>query len=131
MVNVSWLKECSFRIVTDNGFELVADANNESAPCPTQILLSALGSCSATDVVEGLTEQGVVLESLSNELSYTLSKASPQLYESVNLHFKVRANNVSVAQVSLAADNAINKYCHVCLMLGPNITISHSVELVN
>jgi len=128
-IRVSWLKDCQFKITTSNGFEIQADADNKAAPCPTEILLSALGSCSATDVVMGLQEQGIELESFNSTLSYTLTTTEPQLYESVNLHFTVKATDVSENQIASAANQAINKYCHVCLMLQPNINITFSIEI--
>jgi len=128
-IRVSWLKECQFKVTTSNGFEMQADADNNTAPCPTEILLSALGSCSATDVVMGLQEQGVELESFNSTLSYTLTTTEPQLYESVNLHFTVKATDVSEGQIASAANQAINKYCHVCLMLQPKINITFSIEI--
>ncbi len=133
-ISVSWLKDCEFKITTSDGFELLADADSKVAPCPTEILLSALGSCSATDVVMGLEEKGIKIESLTNTLTFTLTDSSPdsapQLYKTVNLHFTVKANNVTEQQIASAAENAINKYCHVCLMLQPTIDITFTVELI-
>lgn len=130
-IDVSWLSDSKFRIVTENGFELSADAENKYAPCPTEILLSALGSCSATDVVLGLQKQGVKLEQLTNKVSYTLTSQAPKLYESINLHFSVKGEVVTKSQIRTAAQDAINKYCHVCLMLQSQINISCSVEIIN
>ncbi|MGF1682169.1 OsmC family protein [Photobacterium minamisatsumaniensis] len=129
-ISVSWVEDCQFNVVTEDKFEFTVDADGKKAPCPTEILLSALGSCSATDVVMGLQEQGVVLKHLENKLTYTLTESSPRLYESVNLHFIVEAENVTEAQVSAAAKNALEKYCHVCLMLQPKITVTHTVAIV-
>lgn len=130
VISVSWLDNCQFNVVTEDKFEFTIDADGKQAPCPTEILLSALGSCSATDVVMGLQEQGVVLKHLENKLTYTLTEDSPRLYKTVNLHFIVEADNVSAAQVSAAAKGALEKYCHVCLMLQPKINVTHSVEIV-
>ncbi len=128
-ISVNWLKACEFKITTSNGFEIQADADNKAAPCPTEILLSALGSCSATDVVMALQEQGVKIESFKSELTYTLTTTEPQLYESVNLHFTVKAIGVNEDKIASAAHQAINKYCHVCLMLQPKIKITFTVEI--
>ncbi|MGF1703615.1 OsmC family protein [Photobacterium makurazakiensis] len=129
-LSVSWVEDCQFNVVTEDKFEFTVDADGKQAPCPTEILLSALGSCSATDVVMGLQEQGGVLKHLENKLTYTLTASSPRLYKSVNLHFIVEADNVTEAQVSAAAKNALEKYCHVCLMLQPKITVTHTVEII-
>jgi putative redox protein len=129
-ITVSWLKESQFKIITEKGFELSVDSENKYAPCPTEILLSALGSCSATDVVVDLQEQGVKLEQLSNEMSYTLTKQSPRLYKTVNLHFLVKGDGVTESQINSAIQKAIKKNCHVCLMLQPKIAISYSIEII-
>ena len=129
-LRVNWLENGHFNVVTEDKFEFTVDADGKQAPCPTEVLLSALGSCSATDVLMGLQEQGVDLKHLENKVTYTLTEDSPRLYETVNLHFIVEADNVSTAQVSAAAKGALEKYCHVCLMLQPKITVTHSVEIV-
>ena len=128
-IQIEWQKDCQFNITTGKGFQFEADADNESAPCPTEILLSALGSCSATDVVMGLQEQGVEIESLCNTVSYTLTEQEPQLYKTANLHFTVKAKSITEQQIKDAAENAIGKYCHVCLMLKPAIEITYSFEI--
>ncbi|PSW20549.1 osmotically inducible protein OsmC [Photobacterium sanctipauli] len=129
-VSVSWLEDCQFNVVTEDKFEFTIDADGKKAPCPTEVLLSALGTCSATDVVMGLQDEGVELRQFENKLTYTLTESSPRLYESVNLHFVVKAANVTEEQVSAAANNALEKYCHVCLMLQPKIKVTHSVEIL-
>ncbi|WP_339671269.1 OsmC family protein [Dasania marina] len=128
-IDVSWQKDCQFTVTTEKGFTLAVDADAETAPCPTELLLSALGSCSATDVVMGLQEQGVEVQALTNTVTYTLTEQEPCLYKTANLHFTVTANNVSEAQLKTAAENAITKYCHVCLMLKPAIDVSYSIEI--
>ena len=128
-INVAWQEDCRFKVVTEEQHEFFVDADNALAPCPTEVLLAALGSCSATDVVLGLKEQGVDLKNLSNDLSYTLTEQSPQLYESVNLHFTIEATEVTEHQVDTAISEADSKYCHVCLMLQPTNRISHTFDL--
>ena len=130
-IKVNWKKDCQFNVVTEKGFELTVDADSEIAPCPTELLLSALGSCSATDVVMGLQQQGVEVQGLTNTVTYTLTEQEPRLYKSANLHFTVTAKNVSEEKIKTAADNAIQKYCHVCLMLQPAIALSYTVSMIN
>ena len=130
-INITWQGDCRFNAVTDAGFEVFIDADSKSAPCPTEILLSALGSCSATDVALYLKDNNIGLISLHNRLTYKLTESEPRLYKSVNLHFTIEAKRVTESQVNKAIEEAINKYCHVCLMLQPTISISYSVEIIN
>ena len=128
-INVNWKEKCQFTVVTSGGFTLDIDSESKSAPCPTEILLSALGSCSATDVALYFEDNNLELKKLTNELTYELTDTEPRLYKSVNLHFSIEATNVSGHQVEMAIKDAITKYCHVCLMLKPAMTITHSLDL--
>jgi putative redox protein len=128
-INVNWKEKRQFTVVTSGGFTLDIDSESKSAPCPTEILLSALGSCSATDVALYFEDNNLELKKLTNELTYELTDTEPRLYKSVNLHFSIEATNVSEHQVETAIKDAITKYCHVCLMLKPAMTITHSLDL--
>lgn len=128
-LSVNWQKDFQFEVITDKNMRIFVDADSEAALCPTEVLLSALGSCSATDVLSGLQEQNCKINCFKNELSYTLTDDSPRLYKSVNLHFAIEGTDVSEKQVLAMAHAAVNKYCHVCLMLKPAIEITYSTEV--
>lgn len=128
-ITVNWQQDLEFVATTEQGHSLYLDSNSSKAQCPTEALLSALGSCSATDVVVGLQEAEAGLQSVSNEITYTYTDSEPQLYKTVNLHFSVTANTVTKAQVEDIVEQAISKYCHVCLMLQPSMDISFSVDV--
>lgn len=129
-INVKWGGECQFSVTTEGGFNFNVDASSKTAPCPTEILLSALGSCSATDVVLILQEQGFEIQSLENNVTHTLTDDEPRLYKSANLHFVVQGQGISEADVVKAANEAVAKHCHVCLMLQPKIEITCSAEVM-
>ncbi len=129
-ITVSWQQQLQFSSTTADGHELLLDADSKVAPCPTEALLSALGSCSATDVVLGLQEQGAELLSLTNQVSYTLTNDEPRLYNTANLHFSIGALNLHDIDVDQVIADAIAKYCHVCLMMSKSIVFSHSYSLI-
>ena len=129
-INDAWKSDCLFNVVTEGGIELLIDSKGQSAPCPTEILLSALGACSATDVAQYFKDKGFELKSLNNRLTHQLTDSKPRLYKSENLHFSIAALKVTEPQVKTAIENALNKYCHVCLMLQPKILITDTVEII-
>ncbi len=129
-ININWTGDCQFKVTTEKGFTVDIDSNGKVAPCPTEILLSALGSCSATDVVLALQDQGVKVESLRNTVTYTLTESKPRLYQSANLHFTVEGSEIAESELLSIAQEAVSKHCHVCLMLQPAIEISCSVVVV-
>ncbi|MDD1827073.1 OsmC family protein [Photobacterium sp. ZSDE20] len=129
-IKVQWNRECQFKVTTEGGFSFDIDATSNTAPCPTEVLLSALGGCSATDVVLLLQEKGFEVEALENSVTHTLTDDEPRLYKTANLHFTVKAKGVSESDVLSAAQEAVAKHCHVCLMLQPTIEITCSVEVL-
>ncbi|WP_039989336.1 OsmC family protein [Vibrio owensii] len=128
-INVKWDGDCRFNVLTEDGFTFNVDATSKKAPCPTEVLLSALGSCSATDVVLLLQEQGLEVKSLENTVTFTLTESEPRLYKSANLHFMVSGSGVQESDILRAAHEAVEKHCHVCLMLSPKINITCSAEV--
>lgn len=129
-VTIQWQKESQFKVISSGGASFLVDAQNRQAPCPTEVLLGALGSCCATDVVMHFMERGVALHNLSNRVTYTLTEEEPRLYKSAHLHFSVAAEAVTVSEIEAAAGEALEKYCHVCLMLQPKIQITCSAEVI-
>ncbi|WP_286237550.1 OsmC family protein [Neptuniibacter halophilus] len=123
-IQVKWNGDCRFKVTTEQGFSFDIDSTSEQAPCPTEVLLSALGGCSATDVVLILQEQGFEVTGLENSVTFTLTETEPRLYQSANLHFVVEGRGFSAADVLVAAREAVAKHCHVCLMLSPAMDIT-------
>ncbi len=128
-INIKWDEECRFKVLTEGGFTFNVDATSEKAPCPTEVLLSALGSCSATDVVLLLQEQGFEVKGLENTLTFALTESEPRLYKSANLHFIVSGVGFQESDILRAAQEAVGKHCHVCLMLSPTNDITYSAEV--
>ncbi len=128
-IKVKWTGDCRFTVSTKGGLSFDVDATSTKAACPTEVLLSALGSCSATDVVLLLQEQGFEVEQLENTVTHTLTESEPRLYKSANLHFVVSGAGITEPDVLLAAQTAVETHCHVCLMLAPTMTITCSAEV--
>ncbi|GKW48686.1 OsmC family protein [Halomonas sp. NCCP-2165] len=128
-VDIKWDGDCRFKVLSEGGFTFNVDAASEKAPCPTEVLLSALGSCSATDVVLLLREQGFEVKGLENMVTFTLTESEPRLYKSANLHFTVHGCGFQESDILQAAQEAVEKHCHVCLMLSPSIDITCSAEV--
>lgn len=129
-IQLTWTGDSQFNITTEGGFSFKVDATSNTAPCPTEILLSALGSCSATDVVLLLQKKGFNITHLENEVTYTLTEDEPRLYESANLHFTASGTHLTEDDIISAAQEAVSKHCHVCLMLQPTIAISCSAKVL-
>ena len=129
-IKIEWSGDLEFEARTEGGFPVKIDGKDDSAPCPTQLLLTALGACSASDVVSLLRNAGHTVESLDNNVTYTLTESKPRLFESANLHFIAKCDGLQESELLAAAEEAMSRHCHVCLMLQPAISVSCSAEVL-
>ncbi|MBF9002564.1 MULTISPECIES: OsmC family protein [Vibrio] len=129
-VSVEWQKDYQFDVVTDQNFTFTIDANSEKAPSPTDVLLSSLGSCCASDVVAELRARGAELFGLKTTMSYKLTDTEPRVYDSVNLHFVIKGTGVNETMVTEVIENSIEHQCHVCRMLKSSMSITYTYHYV-
>src|SRR5712692_6577855 len=77
---VKWIGEQKFVATSPSGHAMVMDSDRESnkAPGPMELLLMALGACTATDVVSVLKKKRQKLESLEVVCSGERAAEPPQ-----------------------------------------------------
>lgn len=124
MATITHLKNNTFLARDSHGYPVLVDADAHGAPCPTELLVMALGCCCSTDLVNGLQEAGATLHACELSTQETLREASPRIYTAIELVFDIHAEGVEAATVERILADALDKYCHVCLMLGGSIQLS-------
>jgi putative redox protein len=97
---------------------------------PMQLLLAAMGGCSAIDLVNILKKQKQELKDIRITVRGEREKdAVPSLYTSVHAHFKL-FGNLDKDKVDKAVMLAVEKYCSVAKTLEAKAKITHSVEII-
>ena len=98
---------------------------------PMQMLLAAMGGCSAIDVINILKKQRQDLKDLKIIVSGEREKdATPSLYQTVHAHFKFYGN-LDADKVEKAINLSIEKYCSVSRTLEKaGATVTHSFEII-
>ena len=98
---------------------------------PMQLLLSALGGCSAIDIISILKKQKQTLEDINITVSGERQKdVVPSLFTGAHVHF-VLYGNLDEDKVKKAVSLSVEKYCSVARTLEKTATITHSFEIVN
>ena len=104
---------------TDHGFR------------PMQLLLTALGGCSAIDIISILKKQKQKLEDITISVTGEREKDTvPSLFREVHVHF-VLFGNLEEDKVKKAVSLSVEKYCSVARTLEKTATVTHSFEIVN
>ena len=117
---------------TPSGHSITFDTNSERsvAPSPVEILLVALGSCSAVDVVSILAKKRLVVTTYVVEVSGERRDEYPRSYTSMKVHHILTGVGLSEKAVAQAIELSETKYCSVAATLRPTVEIQSSFEII-
>jgi putative redox protein len=105
------------------------DGHGVSGQGPVDTLLSALGTCSAMDVVGILRKQRTPAAALEVEVIGTRENASPRRLKHVLMQFRISGAGIEREQALKAIELSVTKYCSVRDSLDPNIPVEWELEL--
>lgn len=128
---VRWVGEEKFLAIGPSGHAVAFDASRESntASGPMEILLMALGACTATDVVMILEKKRQKLESLEIEVSGERAESPPKVWVKLELIYKLRGQ-LEESAVKHAIELSEEKYCSVAAMLRKTAPIRFRYEIL-
>ena len=118
--------------ITPAGRALVLDTDSQrsSAPSPVELLLVALGSCTATDVASILKKKRQRVTSYTVEVSGERRTEYPRSYTLMKVHHILTGTAISPQAVAHAIELSDNKYCSVAATLKPNVEIQTTFEII-
>ena len=106
------------------------DSARSSAPSPMELLLLALGSCTAVDVVSILKKKRQNVTNYRVQVSGQRRDDHPRRYERMEVHHIVTGRNISEQSVAQAIELSERKYCSVAATLRPGAEIFSSYEVI-
>jgi putative redox protein len=118
--------------VTPSGHAQVieTDTARASAATPMELLLIALGSCTAVDVISILRKKRERVTDYRVEVRGERRAEHPRAYTCIKLRHLVRGHNVSEKSVASAIELSETKYCSVAATLRPGVEIVTSHEII-
>jgi len=127
---VKWIGDERFVGTSPSGHTVPFDSDRESnlAPGPMDMVLLALGSCTATDMVVILRKKRQKLDSLEVVCSGERAKEPPRVWVKLELCFHLRGQ-LDRAAVEQALKLTREKYCSVAAMLERTAEIGWRYEL--
>jgi len=133
---VQWLRDEKFEARTPSGHQIDIDSDRESntGPGPMELLLVALGSCTATDIVIILKKKRQMLESLEVSVAGERAGESPRVWTKINVVFHVRGKNAAGGRIDeKAVADAVKlseeKYCSVAAMLSKTAKVTMRYDI--
>lgn len=129
---INWTGDLQF-IGTDSGNHSIVisshDDDNHTGMRPSELLLLALGSCSAYDVVKILKKKKGKLRQLHIEISATQADSPPTAFTQIELAFFIAGSNITEKAVDQAIQLSLERYCSVAATIEKVAEISYSYTL--
>jgi putative redox protein len=96
---------------------------------PMQLILAAVGGCSAIDIILILKKQKQIIESFEIEVEGQREKIEEySLFRDIVLHFKIKGK-VDFEKADRAIKLSLDKYCSVSKTLEPTAKINYKVTV--
>jgi putative redox protein len=128
-IEVSWVRGLEFEGGREEGPKVRVDGDGASAPSPFDMLLVAVATCAATDVVTILRKQRTPVESLQVRVDSQRVESTPRRLASAVLHFTICAPRATPEKAARAVELSVTKYCSVRSSLRTDAPVSWTVEL--
>jgi putative redox protein len=97
---------------------------------PMQMLLAAMGGCSAIDIITILKKQRQELKDLKVTITGEREKdAVPSLYTEIHAHFRL-FGKLDPEKAEKAVSLSVEKYCSVARTLEKTATITYTFEII-
>ena len=132
---IKWVEDAMFVGESGSGHAIVIDGPPEGGGRnlgmrPMELVLLAVGSCSAYDVVHILKKAREAVSDCVAEVSGERADSVPKVFTKIHLHFIVSGKGLSEAAVKRAIDLSAQKYCSASIMLAQAAEVSHDYEIV-
>jgi len=113
--------------ITMDGPEELGGSN--AAPRPKELVLMALGGCTASDVASILNKKRAPLRGMEVALTAHTAEEHPQVYTDIHTEHILYGEGLKAADIERAIELSSTKYCSVTAMLRGSITLTHSYRI--
>jgi putative redox protein len=129
--SIKWVGDQKFLGIGSSGHAVAFDSDRESnkAPGPMEMVLLALGACTATDMVTILEKKRQKLQALEVVCSGERAADPPRVWIKLDIVFRLRGA-VEESAVKHAMALTEEKYCSVAATLKKSAEISWRYEIL-
>jgi putative redox protein len=128
---VKWIGGKQFVGIDSTKHSVVLSTSEEGVGVkPSEMLLVALASCTAVDVVEIMAKRRTPLSLLEIGVSAEQDKEPPWAFRKIHLHYKLAGEGITEETANMAIHISEQKYCSVAATVRGVAEISWDFELI-
>jgi putative redox protein len=101
------------------------DRQSNTGGSPVETVLSALGACSAMDIISIVGKKRQAISRYSLEVTGTQRDEYPQVYTEITITHELDGTDLSLAAIRRAIELSATKYCPVNAMVSAGATVVH------
>jgi putative redox protein len=126
---IAWQGQQRFAAIGKSGHEVTFDSESKTAAGPMEMVLMALGACTATDVVIILEKKRQAMKALEVVCSGERAPEPPRVWVKLDVLFRVHGK-VEDAAMQRAMELTRKKYCSVAATLNKTAQITWHYEIL-
>jgi putative redox protein len=128
---IKWIEGKQFIGVDSTNHSVVLSTPSEGIGIkPSDLLLLAVASCSAVDVVEILEKKRMTLTHLEISSSGEQDQDPPWTFRKIHMHYKIGGKNLTEKAVAQAIQLSEEKYCSVAATIRGTAQIITDFEIL-
>jgi putative redox protein len=125
------LQGITFAAKSDSNHWVMMDGSpafggSSAGSSPKELVLMALGGCTASDVVSILGKKRAPVSNVEVRLTANVTEEHPQVFTDIHIEYVIYGDGVKAEDVERAIELSTTKYCAVSMMLRPAMKITHS-----
>ena len=131
----------SMKYVNDQKFELINQTENslhvdmysqdkKENQSPMELLLSALTSCAAVEIVSMIKKRRRNFKNLEAVTSGVRAVTSPRYFTNINIKYLIYSGDLKIEEAERFVSLALDKYCSVGASLRRDTRVNHSFEIL-
>lgn len=97
---------------------------------PKELLLMALGGCTANDVIPILAKKKVKYDNFEVRLTANVREEHPQIYTDIHIEYIFYGDAINPVDVERAIELSTTKYCSISAMLKAAVKITHAYRII-
>lgn len=102
---------------------------SDAGPRPKELLLMALGGCTASDVISILKKKRAPVEGFEVRLTGHTQEEHPKVFTDIHIEYVVYGHEINPKEVERAIELSSTQYCSMTAMLRSCVKITHSYKI--
>ena len=132
-VSMSYLNDQVFEFKNNSNNSLIVymyDENLKKNHSPMELLLSALTSCAAVEIVSMIKKRRRDFKDLKAITSGIRAKNPPRFFKSINIEYQIYSSDLTNEEAQRFISLSIEKYCSVGATLRNDTIINHTFKII-